>query len=485
MSDVDTAAVQLPEPDNGAVGQPQGCTGQASGPTGSSVSVMLADGNSQTSDPPIVNEPLCYITNKIEKMPADILVKLCSDFYNDEQIDEAKAILYDTCTRRGYTLPRMVKRRETQQPKRTKDLNDILQIVLELETENTPIFLARNLSNLPPLSYNHFDLGKIINDIEALKNDMQIAVHVAKSHDEILRAVDQLTKRCDERSQCGERPTTAALPHPGKAGPSAAPSPRTCSTAAPVTNDESDDSITAVKEVIRSSYSGRCGEMHQRTGPSTGKHVNALPRPETAGPFAGPSPRPCSTAAPVNNDESDDSITAVKEVIRSSHTGVQDDDDGDDEGDGTSDLVRLHVIQQGTYAQVTSVGRPTAHATRVFTSNRRNADKSTSSTDKVIIGESSTSRLKTANRGGTVARQDSRVPIGIFVTRLHRNTTETNVDCNVRDETGRKVNSEKIVTKFSTYASFLIRCNGRIADTLLSTKAWPKGALVKRFYEKS
>ena len=112
MSDVDTAAVQLPEPDNGAVGQPQGCTGQASGPTGSSVSVMLADGNSQTSDPPIVNEPLCYITNKIEKMPADILVKLCSDFYNDEQIDEAKAILYDTCTRRGYTLPRMVKRRD-------------------------------------------------------------------------------------------------------------------------------------------------------------------------------------------------------------------------------------------------------------------------------------------------------------------------------------------------------------------------------------
>ena len=80
------------------------------------------------------------------------------------------------------------------------DLNDILQIVLELETENTPIFLARNLSNLPPLSYNHFDLGKIINDIEALKNDMQIAVHVAKSHDEILRAIDQLTKRCDERS---------------------------------------------------------------------------------------------------------------------------------------------------------------------------------------------------------------------------------------------------------------------------------------------
>ena len=176
-------------------------------------------------------------------------------------------------------------------------------------------------------------------------------------------------------------------------------------------------------------------------------------------------------AAPVTNDESDDSITAVKEVMRSSLTGVQDDDDGDDEGDGTSDLVRLHTIQQGTYAQVTS--------------NRRNADKSTSSADKVIIGESSTSRLKTANRGGLVARQDNRVPIGIFVTRLHRNTTEKNVDCNVRDETGRKVNSEKLVTKFATYASFLIRCNGRVADTLLSTKAWPKGALVELFYEKS
>ena len=128
--------------------------------------------------------------------------------------------------------------------------------------ENTPIFLTRYLSNIPPLSYNHFDLGKIINDIEALKNDMQIAVHVAKSHDDILRAVDQLTKRCDERSQCGERPTTAAQPYPETDGPSATPSPRPRSMAAPVTNDESDDSITAVKELVRSSHSGRCGEMH-------------------------------------------------------------------------------------------------------------------------------------------------------------------------------------------------------------------------------
>ena len=119
----------------------------------------------------------------MDSMPADLLMKLCSDFYDDEQIDLAKQLLHDLVTEMGHALPRFIKRRGMNK-------KNIVQTLLG--TDNIPIFLAKDLSNLPPLSCTHFDISKVLSDIETLKNEMAVARYITESHRDIIVAIKDL-----------------------------------------------------------------------------------------------------------------------------------------------------------------------------------------------------------------------------------------------------------------------------------------------------
>ena len=45
---------------------------------------------------PIISEVLCFISNKINIVPYDMLLKLCVDYYDNEDIDLGKDVLYNT-----------------------------------------------------------------------------------------------------------------------------------------------------------------------------------------------------------------------------------------------------------------------------------------------------------------------------------------------------------------------------------------------------
>ena len=127
-------------------------------------------------------------------MPIDMVTKLCQDFYTVDDIDVAKVLIYNECEARGITnLPRMIKRRGDT--KKTKDLSDIIQLIMECETGELPIFVAARLRNLPPLTYNNFDFSRILTDIEMLKNEMAIFKAMEKSQQDIIDAVNSLKGR--------------------------------------------------------------------------------------------------------------------------------------------------------------------------------------------------------------------------------------------------------------------------------------------------
>ena len=60
---------------------------------------------------PIVSEILCFIANKLDVMPLDMVTKLCDDFYSETDVSNAKTLFYEVCESRGISLPRFVKRR--------------------------------------------------------------------------------------------------------------------------------------------------------------------------------------------------------------------------------------------------------------------------------------------------------------------------------------------------------------------------------------
>ena len=190
----------------------------------------------------------------MDSMPADLLMKLCSDFYDDEQIDLAKQLLHDLVTEMGHALPRFIKRRGMNK-------KNIVQTLLG--TDNIPIFLAKDLSNLPPLYCTHFDISKVLSDIETLKNEMAVARYITESRTNIMAAIKDLQNgRKSVREDgtavpIGQRPrNTSDAVMPSAAGASAAFTQGVAAIGLypkhDVTSAEelSDSSITAVKELL-------------------------------------------------------------------------------------------------------------------------------------------------------------------------------------------------------------------------------------------
>jgi hypothetical protein len=77
----------------------------------------------------------------------------------------------------------------------------------------------------------------------------------------------------------------------------------------------------------------------------------------------------------------------------------------------------------------------------------------------------------------------NRVCTGVFVTRLLPKTSADNIQNYVLRQTGLKLKSIKLCTKYETYSSFHIKCEKRVFSDLLNPEIWPEGTLVKPFFE--
>jgi hypothetical protein len=71
----------------------------------------------------------------------------------------------------------------------------------------------------------------------------------------------------------------------------------------------------------------------------------------------------------------------------------------------------------------------------------------------------------------------------LFVSRLASNTKAQYVMQHIKRETGLVVKCEPIVTKFDSYKSFQVCVQYKDQSQLLKPDIWPRGAIVRPFYE--
>ena len=101
----------------------------------------------------VVNELLCFVSNKLDILVHDILVKICADHYDKHSIEYAKKLLHEHCVSANVIdLPRYIIRKG--QNKKTADMTDILALFHEMGT-HIPTFVASDLSKLPPVSVDY------------------------------------------------------------------------------------------------------------------------------------------------------------------------------------------------------------------------------------------------------------------------------------------------------------------------------------------
>ena len=158
--------------------------------------------------PMIIDELLSLASSRMNVVPFDVLVKQMSDFYTDEFVAASKQVLFETAfSNRNAEPPHQYSHKRRGQDKKSKNIQDIISVFLELPPHVTPSYVAKDLSNLPPLNMKCFDVSALVKDIEALKLHVTV---LHESHRVLLKA--QLTSRPGESisSQPEIRPELAA-----------------------------------------------------------------------------------------------------------------------------------------------------------------------------------------------------------------------------------------------------------------------------------
>ncbi len=124
-------------------------------------------------------------------MTEDLLVKLCADFYSKNVIEAAKRLLFDLCRSVQVDIdrPRQVRRQGPK--KKYADLIDTIRVCHEMGSE-LPVFVARDLASLPPVSADCFDVSSLLRDMENMKQELRALGDMSKIAADLSSAVNSM-----------------------------------------------------------------------------------------------------------------------------------------------------------------------------------------------------------------------------------------------------------------------------------------------------
>lgn len=130
---------------------------------GSTTSKMLKCANCNL----VINEILAFIQNKCDVMDEDSIIRLCTTAFKTEEISAAKNLLFTSVK----TTERKINRK--RDGKTQRELEDIITLIKQKDPEEMPIFVARDLQKLPPVTFDHLDATRLLKDLITLKNEIE------------------------------------------------------------------------------------------------------------------------------------------------------------------------------------------------------------------------------------------------------------------------------------------------------------------------
>ncbi|XP_064076293.1 uncharacterized protein LOC135194609 [Vanessa tameamea] len=115
----------------------------------------------------VVNELLAYIQNKVSLADEVSLLKICTSAFSSEQIEKANSLLLES-------LPSDL--RKTVRKGRGKEnrlLHDIINVFKVTDPDVLPVFVARDLEKLPPITFDHLDVSKLLKDLMIVQAEIK------------------------------------------------------------------------------------------------------------------------------------------------------------------------------------------------------------------------------------------------------------------------------------------------------------------------
>ena len=137
----------------------------------------------------IVNELLCYITNKLDIMDQDSMILMCFKTFSDDDVIEAKSKLKDTCTTLDILGSLRIGARSGSDKKK-KNLEDIISMAHKLGDVG-PTFVASDLRKLPPVNFDSVDVTHLLYRLERLETEAESRKEVDKKTTAIIENLEK------------------------------------------------------------------------------------------------------------------------------------------------------------------------------------------------------------------------------------------------------------------------------------------------------
>lgn len=114
----------------------------------------------------VICELLAFVQNKVDIMDEEGIIRLCTTAFSYEDIVHAKKLFFDSVS----TACRKASRKKEGRLQR--DLEDIICFIKKTDPEVMPIFVAKDLQKLPPVTFDHIDATRLLKDIIILQNEI-------------------------------------------------------------------------------------------------------------------------------------------------------------------------------------------------------------------------------------------------------------------------------------------------------------------------
>lgn len=116
----------------------------------------------------VIDELLAYVQNKLSLIDEESLVKICVSTFNSDQIKKSKSLLFES-------IPSDLTRKPTRKGhgKEDRTMYDIISVFKVIDSDVMPIFVARNLEKLPPITFDHLDVSDLLKKIVILQEEVK------------------------------------------------------------------------------------------------------------------------------------------------------------------------------------------------------------------------------------------------------------------------------------------------------------------------
>lgn len=133
----------------------------------------------------VINEVLAYVQNKIDIVTNVFLVQMCMSGFSEKDIEEAKCLLFESLSAKKIT--------RTGAEKCKRNVNDIISLMRKTEPDVMPIFVAKQLEKLPPVTFDSADVTCVLKEIRATQKELKTI------QEQLLNVEQYVTKEDFER----------------------------------------------------------------------------------------------------------------------------------------------------------------------------------------------------------------------------------------------------------------------------------------------